>query len=285
MAKQLINTGNILNDGAGDTLRSGALKVNATLNEIYSKIGNGTDIILELDLTSTPVPSEGQTLQYNSTTQKFEFGEAGARGFIGPTGPAGPQGLTGDTGLRGFTGDKGDKGDSGPPLTIKGSVATVGLLPEPPFLNEGDIYIALDTNNGYVWVRSPTGDSSFEWLNIGPIQGPTGPTGPTGPQASSGTFTGTLVGDVRNAENTETIVNATESTITANTITANAGRFTQVMVMPAYQFADFAAEVGEFSPEPGTLIFIYDYNSNPVLGFWDGTVWKYLSFTGNIVFP
>ena len=41
MTKQLINTGQTSNDGTGDTLRQGALKVNANFNEIYLAIGDG----------------------------------------------------------------------------------------------------------------------------------------------------------------------------------------------------------------------------------------------------
>ena len=41
MSKQLINTGQSSNDGTGDTLRQGALKVNANFNEIYTSIGDG----------------------------------------------------------------------------------------------------------------------------------------------------------------------------------------------------------------------------------------------------
>lgn len=281
MAKQLINTGNILNDGAGDTLRAGALKVNATFNEIYSKLGDGTNLAITLDLTATPTPTEGQTLQYNSATQKFEFGDAGARGFVGPTGPTGPQG---DIGATGPTGPTGVKGDPGPPLRVKGSVATFNLLPEPPLLDEGDIYVALDTNNGYVWVRSPEGDSSFEWVNIGPIQGPAGATGPTGPQASTGTFTGTLIGDVKNASNTFSIINATEASVTSEVLTTGLGIFTQALIFPVYQFSDFVTLLENFTPEPGTFVAINNYNGNPVLTMYDGTNWRYIAFTGNLVF-
>ncbi len=41
MSKQLINAGQTSNDGTGDTLRQGALKVNANFNEIYTAIGDG----------------------------------------------------------------------------------------------------------------------------------------------------------------------------------------------------------------------------------------------------
>ena len=44
MSKQLINAGQSSNDGTGDTLRQGALKVNANFNEIYNSIGNGLNL-------------------------------------------------------------------------------------------------------------------------------------------------------------------------------------------------------------------------------------------------
>jgi plastocyanin len=99
MPKQIINVGTIVNDGSGDTLRAGAQKINTNFNDIYTKLGNGTDLNLVLDFTTQP--TEGQVLQYNSITGKFVPGEAGARGQIGPTGPAGPIGPTGVQGLPG----------------------------------------------------------------------------------------------------------------------------------------------------------------------------------------
>lgn len=44
MAKLGISTGSSPNDGTGDTLLSGAVKINSNFNEIYSCIGNGTSI-------------------------------------------------------------------------------------------------------------------------------------------------------------------------------------------------------------------------------------------------
>lgn len=44
MAKQIINIGNTLNDGTGDTLRSGASKINQNFDEIYSILGTGETI-------------------------------------------------------------------------------------------------------------------------------------------------------------------------------------------------------------------------------------------------
>ena len=56
MAKSTINIGTAANDGTGDSLRSGATKVNGNTDEIYNAIGNGTDLKdivnsnLELDI-------------------------------------------------------------------------------------------------------------------------------------------------------------------------------------------------------------------------------------------
>ena len=44
MAINLINRGSVANDGTGDNLRTGAEKVNANFSEIYTAIGDGTNI-------------------------------------------------------------------------------------------------------------------------------------------------------------------------------------------------------------------------------------------------
>lgn len=93
MSRQIINTGTIVNDGSGDSLRIAGQKINDTFEEIYNKIGDGADISLDLDF-STP-PQDGQVLQYNAVTGRFAPGEAGARGFTGPQGPQGEQGIQG----------------------------------------------------------------------------------------------------------------------------------------------------------------------------------------------
>jgi hypothetical protein len=44
MSKLGINTGTSPNDGTGDSLLQGAVKINSNFDEIYSAIGNGTSI-------------------------------------------------------------------------------------------------------------------------------------------------------------------------------------------------------------------------------------------------
>lgn len=62
MSKQLINTGSLANDGTGDSLRSGATKVNANFNEIYTAIGNSSSTLITVSGATT-----GQVLKWNGS--------------------------------------------------------------------------------------------------------------------------------------------------------------------------------------------------------------------------
>ena len=44
MAKQAVGIGSSANDGAGDTLRAGADKINDNFDEVYAALGNGTTL-------------------------------------------------------------------------------------------------------------------------------------------------------------------------------------------------------------------------------------------------
>ena len=63
MAKQSLNLGTVANDNTGDTLRGGGDKINDNFNEVYSAIGNGTN--LQLSVTT---PAVGQVLRYNGSS-------------------------------------------------------------------------------------------------------------------------------------------------------------------------------------------------------------------------
>jgi hypothetical protein len=60
MAKQLINVGTTPNDGTGDTLRDAGVKVNSTLNELYTALGDNTD--LKIDIAGA---SSGDALRWD----------------------------------------------------------------------------------------------------------------------------------------------------------------------------------------------------------------------------
>ena len=68
MAKNVINRGSSPNDGPGDNLRTGALKVNQNFDEIYTAIGDGTNIngtikIADDSSTVVTLSANGETLK------------------------------------------------------------------------------------------------------------------------------------------------------------------------------------------------------------------------------
>ena len=63
MAKQSLGLGSSANDNTGDTLRAGGDKINDNFNEIYTAIGNGTNLNITLSN-----PASGQVLRYNGST-------------------------------------------------------------------------------------------------------------------------------------------------------------------------------------------------------------------------
>lgn len=106
MSKQLINAGQNSNDGTGDTLRQGAIKVNANFNEIYDSIGDGltlnasntTGFALTAGISTNSLNLNGQSpsyyLDYNNFTNTpsvlssftndvgFTTDVVGASGFV-----------------------------------------------------------------------------------------------------------------------------------------------------------------------------------------------------------
>lgn len=63
MAKQTLGLGTTANDNTGDTLRVGGDKINDNFNELYSAIGNGSNLTI-----SVTNPAVGQVLRYNGST-------------------------------------------------------------------------------------------------------------------------------------------------------------------------------------------------------------------------
>ena len=62
MAKQNVNVGVSANDGTGDTLRDGAIKLNNVINELYQQLGDNTN--LQISIGS---PSTNQVLKWNGS--------------------------------------------------------------------------------------------------------------------------------------------------------------------------------------------------------------------------
>ena len=92
MAKNVINRGSVANDGTGDNLRAGANKINLNFNEIYTAIGDGTNIdgtIKIADDSSTVV-----TLSANGETLKV-LGGTGITSTVSDGGNTSPVALGG----------------------------------------------------------------------------------------------------------------------------------------------------------------------------------------------
>lgn len=66
MAKQNINVGSTANDGTGDSLRVGGQTINAVIDEIYTALGDGTNLEINTNGGTT-----NKILQYDSGTSKF----------------------------------------------------------------------------------------------------------------------------------------------------------------------------------------------------------------------
>ena len=62
MAKQNLNIGSSANDGTGDSLRDGAIKLNSVINELYTALGNDTNLQINIG-----TPSNGQFLKWDGS--------------------------------------------------------------------------------------------------------------------------------------------------------------------------------------------------------------------------
>jgi len=156
MSKLIIDTGTTINDGTGDPLRDGAIKINSNFSEIYTNLGNNSSLLFAVNFTTLPLDS--QVLQYSSATGKFGFSYSGGQGNTGPTGATGPTGNTGATGATGNTG----VGISTANIVSNNLIIT---LSNTATINVGTV----------VGTTGATGATG----NTGP-QGPTGNTGPAG---------------------------------------------------------------------------------------------------------
>ena len=80
MAKQLINVGSQANDGTGDSIRSGAQKINSSINEIYNDLGDGAN--LQINISSV---TSGHVLRSNGTDYvgaQLDYGDLSGRPII-----------------------------------------------------------------------------------------------------------------------------------------------------------------------------------------------------------
>jgi hypothetical protein len=66
MVKQIINDGVVPNDGQGDNLRAGAVKINSNFDEIYAALGNGISLTVVNNNLITATGENKITFKYNN---------------------------------------------------------------------------------------------------------------------------------------------------------------------------------------------------------------------------
>ena len=59
MPRQVLNRGTIANDGTGDTLRAATLKIQQNFEELYTKLGDGTNLMTLIDFDSATIKITG----------------------------------------------------------------------------------------------------------------------------------------------------------------------------------------------------------------------------------
>lgn len=68
MSKSSINIGSLPNDGTGDTLRTGATKINTNFDEVYSVLGDGSDLFVGFGKTAISIASGSNNIGIGSTS-------------------------------------------------------------------------------------------------------------------------------------------------------------------------------------------------------------------------
>ena len=77
MAKQTVGIGSSANDGNGDTLRTGATKINDNFNEIYAEFGDGTNLS-NANTSGDILVADGTKFVNRTTTGDIDISNTGA---------------------------------------------------------------------------------------------------------------------------------------------------------------------------------------------------------------
>ena len=165
MSKQLLNIGAVANDNTGDTLRAGGDKVNDNFNEVYSNLGNGSDI-----LVNVTNPAANQVLRYNGTSfipsdysvltsnldvSTFDIIATSDRDIdLNPSGTGNVRLLTGGV-THTFSGSNGNA-DFPTIITYKNEYASLGASPAAATY-PGYYYTVSGDDNPYVNINITTG--------------------------------------------------------------------------------------------------------------------------------
>lgn len=254
MAKQAIGVGSAANDGTGDDLRSGAQKINANFDEIYTALGSGTALSSGISATASAVTLTAPTItgavggtQTSATITALTTG--------GITGTGGALEITADNHVVEFRGDGTNSGTVGT-IQLNCSANSHGqkIQAQPHSANVTNT-LTLPAGGDQELV----GTAATQTLLSKTLDSPT----ITGNGAIAGVFTGNITGNVTG--NVDGIVGGTTpAAVTGTTITS-----TTTFQLKAY--ADTTArDAAITSPAAGMLIYLTATNKAQVYanGAW-----------------
>ena len=93
MALQGITTGTAPNDGTGDSLLAGAIKVNANFDEVYGKLGNGSNLYVGIVSTLVAGTNISITTSFGQVTVSADDQEVGIATYADMAGIATAAGI------------------------------------------------------------------------------------------------------------------------------------------------------------------------------------------------
>jgi hypothetical protein len=157
MSKQQIFPGSSPNDGTGDTLYQGALKINSNFNEIYTTFGDGTNLYNVTGPQGAIGPQGAQGSQGFQGSQ----GSQGSQGFQGSQGSQGSQGLQGPQGAQGNQGSQGIVGPQG----AQGAQGLQGIVGPQGSQGVGGPqgFLGPQGSQGFQGVPGSNGSSTHQW--------------------------------------------------------------------------------------------------------------------------
>ena len=224
MAKAAIGVGTSANDGTGDDLRSGAIKINANFDEIYTELGNGTALASAsktetLTNKTLTAPTINGVVGGTTTSQTITTLTTG-----GITGTGGALEITADNNIVEFRGDGTNSGTVGT-IQLNCSANSHGqkIQSQPHSANVTNT-MTLPAGASSTLVSLVSADT----LTNKTLTSPT----ITGTGAIAGTFTGNITGNVTGnvdgivGGNTPAAITGTAISGTSIAVTGTAGAMT-----------------------------------------------------------